>query len=59
MHFHDTLVAKLMDSFNTYGGFQNETRLRNVIRDLVVDVVKLPDGTLTVVYKGDAARGPR
>jgi hypothetical protein len=59
MHFHDTLVAKLMDAFNTYGGFQNETRLRNVIRDLVVDVVKLPDGTLTVVYKGDTARGPR
>jgi hypothetical protein len=59
MHFHETLVVKLMDVYNTYGGFKDETRLRNVLRDLQVDVVKLPDGTITVVYKGDVARGPR
>jgi hypothetical protein len=59
MQFHDSLVAKLMDAFNTHGGFQDERRLRNVIRDFVVEVVRLPDGTHTVVYKGDASRGPR
>jgi hypothetical protein len=48
-----------MDAFNTHGGFQDERRLRNVIRDFVVEVVRLPDGTHTVVYKGDASRGPR
>jgi len=59
MQFHETLVAKLMDAYNTYGGFKNETRLRNVLKDIVVDVVKLPDGRHAVVYKGDNARGPR
>lgn len=59
MQFHETLIAKLMDAYNTYGGFQNETRLRNVIRDMRVDVVKLPDGSLTVVYKGDSGRSAR
>jgi hypothetical protein len=59
MHFHDTLVAKLMDAYNTYGGFKDETRLRNVIKDMLVEVVKLQDGSLTVVYRGDVARGPR
>ena len=59
MHFHDTLIVKLMDAYSTHGGFKDESRLRNVIRDMLVDVVKLPDGSLTVVYKGDASRGPR
>lgn len=59
MQFHDTLVAKLMDAYNTYGGFKDETRLRNVIKDMLVDVARLPDGTPVVVYKGDNARGPR
>jgi hypothetical protein len=59
MHFHDTLIAKLMDAYNTYGGFKDETRLRSVIRDMIVEVVRLPDGTTVVVYKGDNARGPR
>jgi len=59
MQFHDTLVVKLMDAYSTYGGFKDESRLRNILRDMMVEVVKLPDGRLTVVYKGDAARGPR
>jgi len=59
MHFHETLTAKLLDIFNTFGGFKDDSRLRNVIRDMIVEVVRLPDGTTTVVYKGDNARGPR
>lgn len=59
MHFHDTLVAKLMDAYNTYGGFKDESRLRNILKDMLVDVVRLPDGSVTVVYKGDSGRGPR
>jgi len=59
MHFHDTLVAKLMDAYATYGGFKDETRLKNVIKDMLVEVVKLQDGSIAVVYRGDVARGPR
>ena len=59
MQFHDTLIAKLMDAYNTYGGFKDESRLRNVIRDMRVDVVKMQDGSLAVVYKGDSGRSAR
>jgi hypothetical protein len=59
VQFHDSLVAKLMDAYNTYGGFKDESRLRNILRDMQVEVVRLQDGTITVVYKGDASRGPR
>ena len=59
MQFHDSLVAKLLDVFSTNGGFKDESRLRSVLRDMKVDAVKRPDGTVTVVYKGDNARGPR
>jgi hypothetical protein len=59
VQFHETLIAKLMDAYNTYGGFKDESRLRSILRDMRVDAVKLPDGSVAVVYKGDAARGPR
>ena len=59
MQFHETLIARLMDAYNTYGGFKDESRLRNVIRDMRVDVVKTQDGSLAVVYKGDSGRSAR
>jgi hypothetical protein len=59
MHFHESLVAKLVDLYSTYGGFKDESRLRTVLRDLKLDAVKTPDGKVHIVYSGDTARGPR
>jgi hypothetical protein len=59
MLFHESLINRLVDLYGTYGGFKDESRLKAVLKDLKVNVVRLPDGTHTLVYSGDNARGPR
>jgi hypothetical protein len=59
MHFHDTLVQKLVEIYSTHGGFKDEARLRSVLKDVRVDAVRSQDGGVTLVFSGDNARGPR
>jgi len=59
MHFHDSLVAKLVETLTTHGGFKDESRLKTVLRDMKIEAVRQPDGSIRLVYAGDVARGPR
>jgi type II secretory pathway predicted ATPase ExeA len=59
MKFHDTLINKLVETFEVFGGWKDQKKLKNALRELNVAVYERQDGIKILVDEAELQKARR